>query len=121
MGEGLNIRPSVRDSIVTSNAFQKVCRSRLDEGRAHVNVSHISNMAQGQPFINNYGVGYTDMLGKNRTSYYTTPYYTTSPLRSFNTLGAIYTLSNTQMFEFPFLDALKSDLIRYTWLDGYSK
>jgi hypothetical protein len=120
-GELLNIRPSVKDSITTSNAFQKVCRSRLDEGRAHVNVSHISNMAQGQPFINNYGVGYTDMLGKNRTSYYTTPYHNASLVRSFNTLNSLYTLANTQMFEFPFLDALKSDLIRYTWLDGYSK
>lgn len=71
-------------------------------------------MAQGQPFINDYGVGYTDMLGKNRTSYYTTPYHNASLVRSFNTLNSLYTLANTQMFEFPFLDALKSDLIRYT-------
>lgn len=117
----LQLRPSVRDSIVNNNAFQKVFRSRLDEGRAHANASHFSNLAQGQPFIGDYGVPYTDLLGKNRTSYFATQYYPTTLAKNFNTLSSLYSLSTTQMFEFPFMDAVKSDLIRYTWMDGYSK
>lgn len=119
--DSLNIRPSVKDSIVNSNAFQKVFRSRLDEGRAHVNASHFSNLHEGQPFINDYGVPYTDLLGKNRVSYYATPAYTNSLKSHMNQLSSVYALSNTQAYEFPFMDAVKSDLIRYTWLDGYAK
>lgn len=119
--DSLQLRPSVKDSIVNNNAFQKVFRSRLDEGRAHVNASHFSNLAQGQPFIGDYGVPYTDLLGKNRTSYFSTPFYTNTLAKNFNTLSSVYSLTNTQMFEFPFMDAVKSDLIRYTWMDGYSK
>ena len=29
-------------------------------------------------------------------------------------MSTLYTQNNTQMYEFPFLDALQSDLIRYT-------
>jgi len=112
--DSLNIRPSVKDSIVNYNAFQKVFRSRLDEGRAHVNASHFSNLHEGQPFINDFGVPYTDLLGKNRTSYYATPAYASLLKSNFNQLSSVYTLSNTQAYEFPFMDAVKSDLIRYT-------
>jgi len=112
--DAIQLRPSVKDSIVNNNAFQKVFRSRLDEGRAHVNASHFSNLAQGQPFIGDYGVPYTDLLGKNRTSYFSTPYYVNTLAKNFNTLSSVYSLTNTQMFEFPFMDAVKSDLIRYT-------
>jgi hypothetical protein len=117
----LNIRPSVKDSIVNYNAFQKVFRSRLDEGRAHVNASHFSNLGTGQPFLNDFGLPYTDLLGKNRVSYYSAPMYSTSLKPHFNSLSSVFALSNTPSYEFPFLDALRSDLIRYTWIDGYSK
>ena len=117
----LNIRPSVKDSIVNYNAFQKVFRSRMDEGRAHINASHFSNISLEQPFINDKGVPYTNLLGKNRSSFYQTPFYTSYLKDSLSPLYAVYTQNNTQMFDFPFLAALQSDLIRYTWMDGYSK
>lgn len=117
----LNIRPSVKDSIVNFNAFQKVFRSRLDEGRAHANTSHFSNLAQPQPFINDFGVPYVDLLGKNRTSSFASPIFMQSPLQNFNPMSAVYSLTATQMYEFPFMDALRSDLLRYIWMDGYSK
>lgn len=119
--DGLALRPSVRDSIVNFNAFQKVFRSRLDEGRAHANAAHFSNVAQAQPFLNDFGVPYTDLLGKNRTSYFSSPLYLASPVRGANTLQSAYSLTTTQAFEFPFMDALRSDLLRYIWMDGYSK
>ena len=110
----LNIRPSVKDSIVNSNAFQKVFRSRMDEGRAHINSSHFANISLEQPFINDKAVPYTNMLGKNRSSFYQTPFYTSFIKDSLTPLYSVYTQNNTQMFDFPFLAALQSDLIRYT-------
>jgi hypothetical protein len=118
----LNIRPSVKDSIVNYNAFQKVFRSRFDEGRSHSNWSNFQNLYQAQPFLNDKVVPYTNLLGKNRSSFYTTLFFKHSLNGdSLNNNNSLYTQNNTQMFEFPFLDALQSDLIRYTWMDGYSK
>lgn len=110
----LEIRPSVKDSIVNANAFQKVFRSRLDEGRALVNASEFSNLFVKQPFISDTRVNYTNLLGKNRTSFFSTPLYVPELSKGLTGLNSIYTQQNTQMFEFPFLEALQSDLIRYT-------
>ena len=117
----LEIRPAVRDSIVNANAFQKVFRSRLDEGRAHINASNFANLSLTQPFIKDKSLPYTSLLGKNRSSFYQTPVYARQLSSSLGSLQDLYTHNNTPMFDFPFMDALQSDLIRYTWLDGYSK
>jgi hypothetical protein len=110
----LNIRASVKDSIVNYNAFQKVFRSRLDESRSHVNLSNFKNLSTNQPFLNDISVPYTSMLGKNRISFYQTPLYKQELSPELHLLGTLYNQNNVQAFEFPFLDALQSDLIRYT-------
>ena len=110
----LNVRASVKDSIVNYNAFQKVFRSRFDESRSHSNWSNFQNLYQSQPFLNDKVVAYTNLLGKNRTSFYTTTFFKKSLSTSSNFVSTLYTQNNTQMYEFPFLDALQSDLIRYT-------
>ena len=117
----LNIRASVKDAIVNYSAFQKVFRSRFDEGRSHSNWSNFQNLYEKQPFLNDKVVPYTNLLGKNRISFYTTNLFNQFMSTSSNSLNSLYTQNNTQMFEFPFLDALQSDIIRYTWMDGYSK
>lgn len=119
--ESLKIRLSVRDSIINNNAFQKVFRSRLDENRAHISTSHFATTSVEQPFINDKSVPYTSLLGKNRFFFYQTPFYNKTFTANTNAITSLYTQNNTQMFEFPFLDATQSDLIRYTWMDGYSK
>jgi hypothetical protein len=54
------------------------------------------------------------MLGKNRISFYQTPLYKQELSPELHLLGTLYNQNNVQAFEFPFLDALQSDLIRYT-------
>ena len=110
----LNIRGSVKDSIVNYNAFQKVFRSRLDESRSHISLSNFKNLSLNQPFLNDMSVPYTSMLGKNRISFYQTPLYKQELSSELHLLGTLYNQNNTQAFEFPFMDALQSDLIRYT-------
>ena len=117
----LVIRPSVKDSIITTNAFQKVFRSKLDESRSLINLSTLSNLYTKQPFIVDQHSPYTNLLTKDTLNFYSTTFYVMKPRRLSSTLPELFTQPMTQMFEFPFLDALQSDLIRYTWMDGYSK
>jgi hypothetical protein len=98
----LNIRASVKDSIVNYNAFQKVFRSRLDESRSHVSLSNFKNLSTNQPFLNDISVPYTSMLGKNRISFYQTPLYKQELSSELHLLGTLYNQNNVQAFEVPF-------------------
>jgi hypothetical protein len=114
LGSELKIRASVKDSIVNYNAFQKVFRSRLDENRSHTSLSNFKTLGLSQPFINDKNVPYTSMLGKNRSFFFQTPLYNQTYAPALTTLNPLFTQNNVQTFEFPFLEALQSDLIRYT-------
>jgi len=114
------LRSSARNSIVNYNAFQKVFKPRLDESRAHVNTSTLSDLRLSQPFINDVKVPYTQMLGKNRDSFYSTPLYKTSSKLNFNPQSSLIDAINTPMYDFPFLLARTSDTMRFTWVDWFS-
>jgi hypothetical protein len=114
------LRSSARNSIVNYNAFQKVFKPRLDESRAHVNSGTLADLRLPQPFINDAKVPYTQMLGKNRDSFYSTPLYKLSPKLSFNPQSSLADSINTPMYDFPFLLARTSDTMRFTWVDWFS-
>jgi hypothetical protein len=115
------LRPSIRNSIVNYNAFQKVFRPRLDEGRAHAQSSSFADLGLRQPFLSDQKVPYLQLLGKNRDSFYETPLYFSRPQLNFNSGAALMDSLNTPMYDFPFLLSRTSDLVRFTWIDWFSK
>ncbi len=116
----VTLRSSVRNSIVNYNAFQKVFKPRLDEGRAHVQSSSFSDLKLAQPFINDSKVPYTQLLGKNRDNFYSTPLYKVSSKLNLNIASSLADSLNTPMYDFPFLLARTSDTMRFTWVDWFS-
>lgn len=115
------LRPSIRNSIVNYNAFQKVFRPRLDEGRAHAQSSSFADLGLRQPFLSDRKVPYLQLLGKNRDSFYETPLYFTKSQINFNTSSTLMDSLNTPMYDFPFLLSRTSDLVRFTWIDWFAK
>ena len=115
------LRSSVRNSIVNSNAFQKVFKARLDEGRAHVQANSFADLALKQPFLSDVKVPYLQLLGKNRNSFFETPLYSTDTHLSFNSAAALTASLNTPTYSFPFLLSKTSDTARFTWIDWFSK
>jgi len=109
-----NLRPTVRNSIVNYNAFQKVFKPRLDEGRAHVQSTSFADLGQKQPFISDDKVPYLQLLGKNRDSFFETPLYYQLPHKVINPTAALADSLNTPMYDFPFLLARTSDTTRFT-------
>ena len=115
------LRPSVRNSIVNYNAFQKVFKPRLDESRSHVQSTSFADMSQKQPFLSDSKVPYLSLLGKNRDSFFATPLYKKSPLPNLNTASTLLDSLNSPMYDFPFLLARTSDTMRFTWIDWFAK
>lgn len=110
----LNIRSATKDSITNYNAFQKVFRSRLDEGRAHLKDSNLSTTYLKQPFLNDFSIQYSRLLGKNLTFFHQTPINKELVRENNPMLASLLAQTSTQVFVFPFLEALQSDLLRYT-------
>jgi hypothetical protein len=108
------LRSSVRSAIVNYNAFQKVFRSRFDEGRANTTSSHFADLGQRQAYLSDFKVPYLKLLGKNRDSFYSTPLYHSEAFYNLNDYNALITSINTPMYDFPFLLSQTSDIIRYS-------
>jgi hypothetical protein len=113
----VSLRPSARNSIVNYNAFQKVFKPRLDEGRAHVNSSSFADLAIRQPFLSDLRVPYLQLLGKNRASFFSTPLFLMRKHRILSTTMPLGSVLNAPFYDFPFLLAKTSDTMRFTWLD----
>lgn len=104
----------MRNSIVNYNAFQKVFKPRLDEGRAHAQSSSFADLGLRQPFLSDRKIPYLQLLGKNRDSFFETPLYHLSSHKNFNTASSLIDSLNTPMYDFPFLLARTSDTMRFT-------
>ena len=115
------LRSSVRNSIVNSNAFQKVFKARLDEGRANVQADSFADLGLRQPFLSDKKVPYLQLLGKNRNSFFETPLFVTTAFDSYNSASPLTSSLNTPAYSFPFLLARTSDTARFTWIDWFSK
>ena len=110
----ISLRPAVRNSVVNSNAFQKVFKPRLDESRALVNSSSFADLALRQPFLSDKAIPYFQLLGKNRTSFFTTPLYLSQRHSTLNVLQSLLTSTTSSFYDFPFLLAKTSDTMRFT-------
>tara|TARA_B110001469_G_C9601911_1_gene299107 strand:+ start:445 stop:1212 length:768 start_codon:yes stop_codon:yes gene_type:complete len=106
----LVLRSSLKNSIVTYNALQKVFKSRFDEGRSHTSFSNFSSLKNKQPFISDKKVAYTGLLSKNKESYFNTNFYVT---KNYNFYNLTPNPSNVHFFDFPFLTSQISDVARY--------
>jgi hypothetical protein len=117
----INLRNTVRNSIVTYNAIQKVFRSRFDEGRSNAKMLEFSNFYLKQPYLTTSRVQYEHLLGKTRENFFKANLYKSKTLNLFNNLYDVGNSLNFYFFDFPFLLALKSDATRYLWFDWYAK
>ena len=108
------LRSSVRNSVVNSNAFQKVFKPRLDESRALVNSSSFADLAVNQPFLSDKLIPYFQLLGKNRTNFFATPLYFSRKNTVLNTLHPLLVNTTSSFYDFPFLLSRTSDTMRFT-------
>lgn len=115
------LRSSVKNSITNFNAFQKVFRSRFDENRAHVSANDYGDLALNQPFINDKKIPYLTLIGKNRSFFYEAPSYKNYLFTNFNLNSTLHEALTTPTYDFPFLLAATSDVIRHIWIDWASK
>jgi hypothetical protein len=110
----VTLRPTVRNSIVNNNAFQKVFKSRLDEGRANVQAESFAALGLRQPFLSDRRVPYLQLLGKNRISFYETPLFSKSTFSSYSPITPVTLSLVTPPYSFPFLLSRTSDTARFT-------
>lgn len=117
----INLRSSVKSSMVTYNAIQKVFKSRFDEGRSNTNLNYLSNFYQKQLYLTLNRIKYENMLGKNKENFFKTNLFKATKLSNLSLFNPSFTSLNFYFFDFPFLLAHKSDASRYLWFDWYAK
>lgn len=117
----INLRNTVKNSIVTYNAIQKVFKTRFDESRSNAKLSTISNLYTKQPFISASRIQYEKLLGKTKANFYKTNFYKNSFQQYFNNFYDASSSLNFYFYDFPFLLAMKSDSSRYLWFDWFAK
>lgn len=117
----IRLRSTARNSIVTYNAFQKVFRHRLEDGRSNIRLGQFANVRVTQPLMTGNRVAYEKLLGKNKESFYNTTFYATNSLTVLNDLASANNSLNTYFFDFPFLLSAMSDSAHFVWFDWYTK
>jgi hypothetical protein len=108
------LQSSAKNLLVNQAAFQKVFRARFDEGRSNTGASNFAYSEPKQQFLTDFGTLYTRALKKNNQNYYTAPLLKKSPFLNNTHLTTLLNTLNSGVYDFPFLLAQTSDLIRYT-------
>lgn len=119
--DNIKLLSNSRSAISAYNAIQKVFKPRGDENRSHMRITDISNSYIKLPFINANRVNYENLLGKNKTAFFSTNFYKKSSLNNTSFLMSSWNSLNTKIFETPFLMSLVSDATRYMWFDWYAQ
>jgi hypothetical protein len=109
----INLRNTVKNSIVTYNAIQKVFKTRFDESRSNAKLNSISDLYTKQPFISSSRIQYEKLLGKTKENFYKINFYKNSFQNYFNNFYDASSSLNFYFYDFPFLLAMKSDSSRY--------
>ena len=117
----INLRNTVKNSIVTYNAIQKVFKTRFDESRSNAKLNSISDLYTKQPFISSSRIQYEKLLGKTKENFYKINFYKNSFQNYFNNFYDASSSLNFYFYDFPFLLAMKSDSSRYLWFDWFAK
>jgi hypothetical protein len=98
----INLRNTIKNSIITYNATQKVFRTRFDENRSNTKLSDFSNFYVKQPFVSSPRVSYETLLGKTKESFYKINFYKNKFNVFFNNFYDLNTSLNYYFFDFPF-------------------
>jgi hypothetical protein len=99
---------------VNQSAFQKVFRSRFDEGRSNTSATKFAYSEPKQQFLTDFGTPYLKSLKKNQESFYNTPLFKKSPYLNIDITSTLKNAFNFPIYDFPFLLSQTSDLIRYS-------
>lgn len=112
---------SAKNLTVNQSAFQKVFRSRFDEGRANVNTLAFSPIENTQQFLTDFGVSYNKMLKKNQDYFYSNLLFAKNYHETSGTLSSLVQSQKLPIYDFPFLLSNSSDVTRYSWIDWGSQ
>ena len=115
------LRSTIKNSIVTYSAIQKVFRSRFDEGRSNARLEDFSNSYVKHPYITDSRPSYESLLGKNKESFLQLNFYNHTNKLNFSNLSSLFFSNNVYFMDLPFLVSMKSDASRYLWFDWQSK
>lgn len=111
------LRSTVKNSIVTYSAIQKVFRSRFDEGRSNARLEDFANSYVKHPYITDTRVRYESLLGKNKESFLKLNFYNHTNKLNYSNLSPLFYSNNIYFMDLPFLVSMKSDPSRYLWFD----
>lgn len=117
----ISLRDTAKNSIVTYNAYQKVFRTRFEEGRSHTRLTNFADLNVKQPFMTDGRIVFEKLLGKNKESFYTSTFYNNNTFKVFNELADANNSLNYYFFDFPFLLSALSDPIKAMWFDWYTR
>ena len=117
----LVIRSGVKNSIVTFNALRKVFRARFDEGRSHTGLQVFAQSYLSQPFINDDTVPYTQLLSKDKTSFFQSTSYLMNPVRNLGLEIDFNLNQNYYFYDLPFLLSEGSDPQKFMWFDWWAR
>ena len=112
---------SAKNLTVNQSAFQKVFRSRFDEGRANVNTLAFAPIENKQQFLTDFGVSYNKMLRKNHDDFYSNLLFAKSYQTTSGALNSLIQSQKLPVYDFPFLLSNSSDVTRYSWIDWGSQ
>ena len=107
------IRSTVKNSIVTYGAIQKVFKSRFDEGRSNARLEDFSNSYVKHPFITDNRTSYESLLGKNKESFMKVNFYNHTSKLTYSNMSPLFYSNNIYFMDLPFLVSTLSDPSRY--------
>ena len=117
----ISLRSTAKNSIVTYNAYQKVFRTRFEEGRSNTRLTNFADLNVKQPFMTDGRISFEKLLGKNKEGFYNSTFYTNNSFKVLNDLADANNSLNFYFFDFPFLLSAISDPIKSMWFDWYTK
>jgi hypothetical protein len=86
-----------------------------------MNFKYITNSFVSYPFLTDSKVGYENILGKNKESYYNINLYNYNIKNNYSVFLDSWNANNIIIADIPFLLSYKSDASRYLWFDWQAK
>jgi len=109
----VKLRSTVKNSIITYNAIQKVFKSRLDEGRSNSRLIDISNSFNTFLFLSTKRIAYEALLSKNNVDFFSTQNSVAYFKNNITVLTKLINSLNIFFTNLPFLVSTQSDAARY--------
>ena len=107
------LRSSAKSEINTYNAYQKVLRSRFDEGRSNTRFDDLSQSTVRYPIISEERPAFEGLLSKNTDTFFAPISYKLRLNENYSPLSPVFNGLNTYLSDLPFLLASKSDSAKH--------